>query len=116
MLVIALTCVLMLLSAKPADAEVLTSSCYGEELRGSPTASGIPFDPDGYTAAHLGYPFGTLLAVTSLDTGSTVYVTVNDRGPYVAGRGLDLSCGAMAGLGLWPGVYAVDVEVAGYAY
>ena len=54
--------------------------------------------------------------MTSLDTGATVYVTVNDRGPYVAGRGLDLSCGAMAGLGLWPGVYGVDVEVAGYAY
>lgn len=106
----------MLASSKPADAEVLTTSCYGEELRGSPTASGVPFDPDDYTAAHLGYPFGTVLAVTSLDTGATVYVTVNDRGPYVEGRGLDLSCGAMAGLGLWPGVYAVDVEVAGYAY
>ena len=107
---------LMLAERKPADAEVLTTSCYGEELRGSPTASGVPFDPDAYSAAHLGYPFGTVLAVTSLDTGPTVHVTVNDRGPYVAGRGLDLSCGAMAGLGLWPGVYAVDVEVAGYAY
>lgn len=106
----------LMLLAKPADAEVLTTSCYGEELRGSPTASGVPFDPDAYTAAHLGYPFGTVLAVMSLDTGATVHVAVNDRGPYVAGRGLDLSCGAMAGLGLWPSVYAVDVEVVGFAY
>ena len=116
MLGLALMLVLMLAEPEPADAEVLTTSCYGEELRGSPTASGVPFDPDAYTAAHLGHPFGTVLAVTSLDTGATVYVTVNDRGPYVAGRELDLSCGAMAGLGLWPGVYAVDVEVVGFAY
>ncbi len=111
-------CALMLLGPKPADAEVLTTSCYGEELRGSPTASGVPFDPDAYTAAHLGYPFGTVLAVTSLDTGATVSVTVNDRGPAAwTGRQLDMSCGSMAaGLGLWPGVYAVDVEVAGFAY
>ena len=106
----------MLADPEPADAEVLTTSCYGKELRGSPTASGVPFDPDAYTTAHLDYPFGTVLAVTSLDTGARVYVTVNDRGPYVAGRGLDMSCGAMAGLGLTPGVYAVDVYVVGYAY
>lgn len=56
--------------------------------------------PRAYTAAHLGYPFGTRLDVTSLDTSTTAYVTVNDRGPYVAGLALDLSCGAMAGLGL----------------
>ena len=116
MLMISLTLALMLAGPKPAEAELLTSSCYGEESRGSPTASGVPFDPDAYTAAHLGYSFGTILAVTSLDTGATVYVTVNDRGPYVAGRGLDLSCGAMAGLGLAPGVYAVDVEVASSYY
>ena len=108
--------VLMLADPEPADAEVLTSSCYGEELRGAPTASGELFRADAYPAAHLGYPFGTVLAVTSPDTGATVHVMVNDRGPYVAGRGLDLSCGAMAGLGLWPGVYAVDVEVAGHVY
>ena len=116
MLVTALMLALMLAGPGPADAEVLTTSCYGEELRGSPTASGVPFDPDGYTAAHLGYPFGTVLAVTSLDTGFTVQVVVNDRGPYVEDRELDLSCGAMAGLGLWLGVYAVDVEVVSFGY
>ncbi len=109
-------CALMLLGPKPADAEVLTTSCYGEELRGSPPASGVPFDPDAYTAAHLGYSFGTVLAVTSLDTGATVCVAVNDRGPYVAGRGLDMTCASMQALGLAPGVYLVDIEVAGYAY
>lgn len=68
---------LMLMSLEPADAEVLTTSCYGEELRGSLTASGELFDPDAFTAAHPGYQFGTVLAVASLDTGATVYVTVN---------------------------------------
>ena len=116
MLAIALMLALMLARPEPADAEVLATSCYGEELRGSPTASGVPFDPDAHTTAHLGYPFGTVLAVTSMDTGAMVYVTVNDRGPYVAGRGLDLSCGAMDGLLLAPGVYAVDVEVVSFAY
>ena len=116
MLVLVLMLALVLAGPEPADAEVLMSSCYGEELRGAPTASGTPFDPDAYTAAHLEHLFGTVLAVTALDTGATVHVTVNDRGPFVAGRGLDLSCGAMTGLGLEPGVYAVDVEVAGYAY
>ena len=103
----------MLAGSRPTDAEVLTTSCYGEELRGSSTASGATFDRDAYTAAHLGHPFGTVLAVTSLGTGATVHVVVNDRGPFVADIQLDLACGAMAGLGLWPGVYALDVEVAG---
>lgn len=44
MLVVALMCALMLVETEPADADVLTTSCYGEELRGSPTASGAPFD------------------------------------------------------------------------
>ncbi len=117
MLAVVLTCSLMLLCPEPAEADVLTSSCYGEELRGSPTASGVPFDPDGYTAAHLGYAFGTVLAVTSLDTGATVYVTVNDRGPYVGARELDLSQGAAEYLGLThAGVDYVEFSRVGGGY
>lgn len=91
-----------------AGAETLVASCYGDELAGSPTATGEPFDPAGLTAASPYLPFGTVVAVTSWDTGATVNVRINDRGPYVAGRQMDLSCGAMGALGLYPGVYAVE--------
>ncbi len=78
--------------------EVLMASYYGYELAGSPTASGEPFDPEGYTAAHKTMPLGTELQVTY--GGSSVDVVVNDRGPYVEGRDLDLSQGAAEAIGL----------------
>ncbi len=95
-----------------AQAEPLVSSYYGYELAGSPTASGEPFDPAGYTAASLTYPLGTQLLVTY--GGNSVVVTVNDRGPYVAGRQLDLSQGAADAIGLTAaGFDVVDVQVVG---
>ncbi len=78
--------------------QTMVASYYGYELAGSPTASGEPFDPEGYTAAHKSLPLGTLLRVNH--GGSSVTVTVNDRGPYVAGRDLDLSQGAAEAIGL----------------
>jgi rare lipoprotein A len=77
--------------AKEAKAEPLVSSWYGSELEGSPTASGEPYRPDGRTAAHRSLPLGTELLV-SYGSQQTV-VRVNDRGPHVAGRDLDLSRG-----------------------
>lgn len=95
-------------SAK-AQAQTLVASYYGNELAGSPTASGVPFDPYGYTAASLTYPLGTQLRVCYQ---GCVNVTVNDRGPYVAGRDIDLSLGAAQAIGLG-GVAPVDVTALG---
>jgi rare lipoprotein A len=67
---------------------------------GSHTASGQPFNPHAMTAAHRTLPFGTHLNVINPRTGKSVEVIVNDRGPYVAGVGLDLSIGAAQAIGL----------------
>lgn len=57
------------------------ASWYGPELEGRPTASGEPFDPSEYTAASWHHPFGTILEIRNTETGKTVQVRVNDRGP-----------------------------------
>ena len=86
----------------------MTASYYGYALAGLPTASGEPFDPEGHTAAHKELPLGTELLVKRGD--ESVRVTVNDRGPYVAGRDLDLSQGAAEKIGLiGPGEDQVEV-------
>ncbi len=88
----------------------MVATYYGYELEGSPTASGQPFDPEGYTAAHKKLPLGTRLRVSY--GGESVRVTVNDRGPYVAGFDLDLSLAAARELGLTgPGSAPVRVRV-----
>jgi rare lipoprotein A len=79
-------------------AEGMLASWYGPGFYGSPTASGELFDPYGFTAAHPYLPFGTELLVSY--GGNSVLVTVNDRGPFVGGRELDLSEGAAQALGL----------------
>jgi rare lipoprotein A (peptidoglycan hydrolase) len=94
-----------------ADGEqTMVASYYGYELAGSPTASGEPFDPEGYTAAHKTLALGTQLQVDY--GGNSVSVTVNDRGPYIAGRDLDLSQAAAETIGLTAaGADAVQVDV-----
>lgn len=67
---------------------------------GSRTASGERFIPSGLTAAHRSLPFGTRLKVTNRANGRSVVVRVNDRGPFIRGRGLDVSRGAAAALGM----------------
>ncbi|HEY7141987.1 MAG TPA: septal ring lytic transglycosylase RlpA family protein [Methylomirabilota bacterium] len=71
--------------------EVGLASWYGEPHDGRPTASGEIFDMTQLTAAHRTLPLGTRLRVVNLENGRAVRVRVNDRGPYVAGRILDLS-------------------------
>ncbi len=89
--------------------QVMVASYYGSELAGNPTASGEPFDPEGYTAAHRTMPFGTRLLVSH--EGSSAAVTVNDRGPHADGRDLDLSRAAADSIGLTgPGVGPVEVN------
>jgi rare lipoprotein A (peptidoglycan hydrolase) len=96
--------------AKEAKAEPLVSSWYGSELEGSPTASGEPYSPDVRTAAHRSLPLGTELLVSY--GGRQTVVRVNDRGPHVGGRDLDLSRAAAQDIGLTAaGADAVDVRV-----
>lgn len=70
------------------------ASWYGGKFNGRRTASGQRYNMYGLTAAHKTLPFGTQLSVVNLDNGKTVIVTVNDRGPFVRDRILDLSYGA----------------------
>jgi rare lipoprotein A len=63
-------------------------------------ATGARYNPDGLTAAHRTLPFGTRLRVTDLISNRSVVVTINDRGPFIAGRVLDLSRGAAQQLGM----------------
>ena len=96
--------------AKDAEAEPLVSSWYGSELEGSPTASGEPYRPDGRTAAHRSLPLGTELLVSY--GGRQTVVRVNDRGPHVGGRDLDLSSEAAQEIGLTAaGADTVDIRV-----
>ncbi len=78
---------------------------------GTRTASGARFNPSGMTAAHRSLPFGTRVVVTSLATGRTVTVTINDRGPFIKGRIIDLSRGAASALGI-TGAGLARVQVA----
>ncbi len=86
------------------------ASWYGEELAGRPTANGEIFDPAGISAAHKTLPLPSYVEVTALDTGRTILVRINDRGPMVGDRLIDLSRGAAEQLGLTEGVSAVRVR------
>src|ERR1700694_4143977 len=92
---------------RSAVAEI--ASYYGTES-GPHTASGERFDPNAMTAAHRTLPFGTLVRVTY--GGRSVIVRINDRGPFVRGRDIDLSQGAARRIGL-PGVGQVTIDVIG---
>ncbi|HEX8623302.1 MAG TPA: septal ring lytic transglycosylase RlpA family protein [Allosphingosinicella sp.] len=70
------------------------ASYYGHELAGNRTASGERFNPNGLTAAHRTLPLGTRLKVTNVANGRSVVVRVNDRGPFVRSRLIDVSLGA----------------------
>lgn len=98
----------------PADIpdydDVGYASWYGEELAGQPTANGETFDPAAISAAHKTLPLPSYVEVTALDTGRTILVRVNDRGPMAGDRLIDLSRGAAEQLGLTDGVSAVRVR------
>ena len=71
--------------------QVGTASWYGKQFHGKTTASGEPFDMYQFTAAHLTLPLGTYVQVTNLRNGRTVVVRINDRGPVIDGRIIDVS-------------------------
>lgn len=88
------------------------ASWYGSEFSGKKTASGERFNPDKMTAAHKVLPFGTRVRVTNLSNDRQVVVTINDRGPFIRGRIIDLSRGAARRLDMIEdGIAKVKIEV-----
>lgn len=88
------------------------ASFYADKFEGHPTASGEKYKHNKLTAAHKTLPFGTVVRVTNLANGSTVDVKINDRGPYIEGRVIDLSKSAAEKLGFINlGVTDVKLEV-----
>lgn len=92
--------------------QVGLSSYYAHKFHGRPTASGEIFDMNGLTAAHRELALGTVIRVTHLNNGRSVVVKVNDRGPFIEGRILDLSLGAALEIDMVEeGVARVKIEI-----
>lgn len=89
--------------------EVGIASWYGPRFHGKRTASGERFDTNALTAAHKTLPFGTRVRVKSVADGKEVVVRINDRGPFIAGRIIDLSRAAAQALGM-RGIKRVELE------
>ena len=100
---------------EPATSKSGTQASYGVASfysEDSETASGEKFDPRQMTAAHPTLPFGTKLQVTDVSTGRSVTVRINDRGPFVSGRDVDLSSSAAEKLGMVErGLTKVKLEI-----
>ena len=99
-------------SAKAKFASAGVASYYGSGFHGRRTANGERFDMHAMTAAHRTLPFGTLVKVTNLSNGKSTVVRVNDRGPYVGNRVIDLSVAAAKQIGsTHSGVAQVSLEI-----
>jgi len=102
--------------AAPAPPEAKTASViaswYGEDFDGNETASGEIYDMTALTAAHRSLPLGTKIRVTNLKNNRSLVLRVNDRGPYISGRALDVSMAAAEQLGfLRAGLAEVQIEI-----
>lgn len=96
----------------PRDAMVGVASWYGAHWQGRKTASGTRFDVKKLTAAHRSLPLNSHVRVTNLENGQSVIVLINDRGPYVDGRVIDLSTAAARHLGMIKeGLVPVRIEM-----
>jgi rare lipoprotein A len=96
----------------PQKVHVGSASWYGPGFSGKKTASGDVFDETKFTAAHKTLPLGTRAKVTRLSNGKSVEVLINDRGPYIEGRIIDLSQAAAGALGIIDrGVVEVEVAI-----
>ncbi len=103
---------LLTLSPVLVTAEDGLASWYGGKFHGRMTSSGEVFDTNTLTAAHRTLPFGTVVKVTNLDNGKSVQVKINDRGPFVDGRIIDLSRAAAEALGMIDsGVAHVSLQI-----
>lgn len=94
------------------EPHTVVASWYGNEFHGRQTASGERFDMYRLTCAHRELPFGTVLEVMNVSNGKSVKCTVNDRGPFVSGRGLDLSYACAKEIGL-DGIGTVRISYLG---
>lgn len=93
------------------DKGKMIASWYGPRFHGRLTANGEIYDQMAFTAAHKTMPFGTLLKLTNPKNQKIVIVRINDRGPYIGGRELDLSKGAALALGMVKrGIVRLNVE------
>jgi rare lipoprotein A len=96
----------------PGDVQKGVASYYHDSLHGRTTASGAPYNKTAMTAAHKSLPLGTKVRVTEAATGRSIVVKINDRGPFVKGRIIDLSRRAARELGMeHEGLARVRVEV-----
>jgi len=99
-------------TAKVGQSYVGIASYYGPNFHGQLTANGEVFDMYGITAAHQTLPFNTVVRVTNLENEKSLLVRINDRGPFVKGRMLDLSYGAAKKLGIIAsGTAKVQMEI-----
>jgi rare lipoprotein A len=97
---------------EPGRPQTGVASWYGPGFHGHATTSGEIYDQADLTAAHPTLPLGTRAHVTNLDTGRSVDVRINDRGPFVKGRAIDLSYAAAHTIGIvGPGTARVRIEV-----
>ncbi len=97
---------------RPRAFERGVASWYGPQFDGRPTANGERYDMHAMTAAHPTLPFGTVVEVRNLDNGETCRVRINDRGPFVRGRIVDLSYAAARSIGMvGPGTARVELAV-----
>ena len=96
---------------EPVIEQIGEASSYGQEFQGKTTAAGEKFDKSNLTAAHPTLPLGTKAKVTNLRNGKSVDVRINDRGPYVKGRDIDVSQGAAKKLDITKsGIAPVKIE------
>jgi peptidoglycan lytic transglycosylase len=99
------------INVKYIDLGSMNASWYGPRFHGRLTANGEIYDQMGYTAAHKSLPFGTLLRLTNQQNHKSIIVRINDRGPYIPGRKIDLSKKVAIELGAYEkGVVKLDVE------
>jgi rare lipoprotein A len=98
-------------AAPSASQQEGLASVYAKHFNGRNTASGERYDSRALTAAHRTLPLGTEIRVTNLENGKSVRVRINDRGPHVRGRIVDLSSSAAAALGFSTGVARVRIEI-----
>ncbi len=104
--------IFFLLSYFAFTSQIGLASWYGGKFHGRLTASGEVFNTNDFTAAHKTLPFGTIVRVTNLDNGKSVVVRINDRGPFVAGRVIDLSRAAASAIGMiGKGVAHVKLDI-----
>lgn len=97
---------------KRGEKTIVLASYYDSKFNGRKTASGAVYDEDEFTAAHKTFPFGSKLKITNIKNKKQTIVIINDRGPFVPDRALDLSLAAAIQLDmLSAGVAEVEVEV-----